>query len=278
MAQSFDVAQKAAVVTGGASGIGKGIAAALKQAGARVMIADIEAEALARTQAELGVEAQLVDVSDAQSVEALAHAAVSAFGKVHILCNNAGVGPFAPVADLSLEDWRWLIDVNLWGVIHGVHSFLPLLREHGEGGHIVNTSSMAGLCIVPHLAAYSVTKFGVAALTETLRIESELYGYGVGTSLLCPGPVRTNIGKSSRNRPNSLADGALGDFELEDTNQFDGPVPWLSGEDVGEMVVQAIKTNAPYVITHPELADPVIARHAAIEAAMQSPRPDDLSR
>ncbi|ANI80226.1 putative oxidoreductase (plasmid) [Sphingobium sp. EP60837] len=171
-----------------------------------------------------------------------------------------------------------MIDVNLWGVIHGVHSFLPLLTEHGEGGHIVNTSSMAALCIVPHLAAYSVTKFGVAALTETLRIESELYGYGVGTSLLCPGPVRTNIGRSSRNRPNNLTDGALGDFELEDTNHFDGPVPWLSGEDVGEMVVQAIKTNAPYVITHPEFADPVIARHAAIEAAMQSPRPGGLSR
>lgn len=270
MAPLTDLADKGAVVTGGASGIGKAIAAALRAAGARVMIADIEAPALARTAAELQVASEVVDVSDAVSVARLAARAARTIGPVHILCNNAGIGPMCRIADLSAADWRWMIDVNLWGVIHGIGSFLPLLRANEEGGHIVNTSSMAGLATAPGVGAYSVTKFGVAALSEALAAESAAEGYGVGVTLLCPGPVRTNLGRSSRNRPAGLDRGALADVDLEDSGQFGQAVPWLAPEIVADMVLNAIRTNSAYVITHPELAAPIRSRHAAIEAAIEA--------
>jgi NAD(P)-dependent dehydrogenase (short-subunit alcohol dehydrogenase family) len=260
-----DLDGKVAVVTGGASGIGKGIAAALAAEGARVIIADIQPDALAATAAELGVVGIEADVSDSASVVRLARAAVERYGTVHVVCNNAGIGPLAPVKDLTLDDWRWMLGVNLWGVIHGVHAFLPILSANPDGGHIVNTASMAGLVAHARLGAYSTAKFGVVALTEALAEELAADGSRVGASVLCPGTVRTNIGTSSRNRPAELGDAGFKDvdIELEDNPRY----RWIYPDEAGRVVVRAIKRGHLYALTHPDWYPQVAARHQAIAAA-----------
>jgi NAD(P)-dependent dehydrogenase (short-subunit alcohol dehydrogenase family) len=260
-----DLAGKVAVVTGGASGIGKGIAARLAAEGARVIIADIERDALEATAVELGVDGIAADVSDGASVESLAAAVVEKYGTVHVVCNNAGIGPLAPVKDLTLDDWRWMLGVNLWGVIHGVHTFLPILSGNPEGGHIVNTASMAGLVAHARLGAYSTAKFGVVALTEALAEELAADGSRVGVSVLCPGTVHTNIGTSSRNRPAELGDAGFKDvdIELEDNPRY----RWIYPEQAGRVVVRAIKRGDLYALTHPDWYPQVAARHEAIAAA-----------
>jgi NAD(P)-dependent dehydrogenase (short-subunit alcohol dehydrogenase family) len=195
-----DLAGKVAVVTGGASGIGKGIATHLIAEGARVIIADIQRDAMEATAAEIGAAAVQTDVSDPSSVDALARAALDRYGAVHVVCNNAGIGPLAPVADLTLDDWRWMIGVNLWGVIHGVRTFVPRLMARNEG-HIVNTASVAGLISPPGTAAYNVTKHAVVALSETLYHDLRERQSAVGVSVLCPAYVPTGIADSERNRP-----------------------------------------------------------------------------
>jgi NAD(P)-dependent dehydrogenase (short-subunit alcohol dehydrogenase family) len=263
-----DLAGKVAVVTGGASGIGKGIAARLAAEGARVIIADIQRDALEATAAELGVDGIPTDVSDSDSVEGLARTAVEKYGTVHVVCNNAGIGPLAPVKDLTLDDWRWMLGVNLWGVIHGVHTFLPLLSGNPDGGHIVNTASMAGLVAHARLGAYSTAKYGVVALTEVLAEELAADGSRVGVSVLCPGTVRTNIGTSSRNRPAELGDAGFKDvdIELEDNPRY----RWIDPEQAGRVVVRAIKRGDLYALTHPDWYPQVAARHEAIAAAFSS--------
>jgi NAD(P)-dependent dehydrogenase (short-subunit alcohol dehydrogenase family) len=262
-----DLAGKIAVVTGGASGIGKGIAAKLAAEGARVIIADIQQDALDATAAELGVVGLHVDVSDIASVENLARAAVEMYGTVHVVCNNAGIGPLAPVKDLTLDDWRWMLGVNLWGVIHGVHTFLPILSGNPDGGHIVNTASMAGLVAHARLGAYSTAKYGVVALTEVLAEELAADGSRVGVSVLCPGTVHTNIGTSSRNRPADLGDAGFKDvdIELEDNPNY----RWIYPERAGEVVVRAIKRGDLYALTHPDWYAQVAARHEAIAEAFR---------
>jgi NAD(P)-dependent dehydrogenase (short-subunit alcohol dehydrogenase family) len=263
-----DLAGKVAVVTGGASGIGKGIAASLAAEGARVIIADIQRDALEATAAELGVDGVPTDVSDSDSVERLARTVVEKYGTVHVVCNNAGIGPLAPVKDLTLDDWRWMLGVNLWGVIHGVHTFLPLLSGNPDGGHIVNTASMAGLVAHARLGAYSTAKYGVVALTEVLAEELAADGSRVGVSVLCPGTVRTNIGTSSRNRPAELGDAGFKDvdIELEDNPRY----RWIDPEQAGRVVVRAIKRGDLYALTHPDWYPQVAARHEAIAAAFSS--------
>jgi NAD(P)-dependent dehydrogenase (short-subunit alcohol dehydrogenase family) len=263
-----DLAGKIAVVTGGASGIGKGIAASLAAEGARVIIADIQREALDVAAAELGVDGVPTDVSDSDSVERLARTVVEKYGTVHVVCNNAGIGPLAPVKDLTLDDWRWMLGVNLWGVIHGVHTFLPLLSGNPDGGHIVNTASMAGLVAHARLGAYSTAKYGVVALTEVLAEELAADGSRVGVSVLCPGTVRTNIGTSSRNRPAELGDAGFKDvdIELEDNPRY----RWIDPEQAGRVVVRAIKRGDLYALTHPDWYPQVAARHEAIAAAFSS--------
>ena len=267
---------KAAVVTGGASGIGKGIASQLIAAGMRVAIADIERDALQRTASELGATAFTADVSDAASVRALADAAVAEFGAIHVVCNNAGVGPLAPIAELTMADWDWIIGVNLYGVIHGVQAFLPILKANPDGGHIVNTASMAGLVAPPRMAAYCVTKFGVVALTEVLAAELAAEGSRVGASVLCPGTVRTSIGTSSRNRPPHLTGGGLADVDISaDDNPF---YRWIDPKDAGAVVVRAIRRGDLYALTHPEWYAMVEPRHRAIQDAFRQAAADPAAQ
>ena len=262
-----DLNGKVAIVTGGASGIGKGIASQLAAEGARVVIADIQRDAMEATAEELGASAIKTDVSDPASVEALASETLAQFGAIHVVCNNAGIGPLAPVADLTLDDWHWMLGVNLWGVIHGIHTFLPILKQNREGGHIVNTASMAGLVAGPRLGAYAAAKYGVVGLTEVLAAELAADNSRVGVSVLCPGTVHTNIGHSSRNRPADLPDAGFKDIdiELEDNPRH----RWIWPVDAGAVVVRAIKRGDLYALTHPDWYPMVATRHAAIAEAFR---------
>jgi NAD(P)-dependent dehydrogenase (short-subunit alcohol dehydrogenase family) len=258
---------KVAVITGGASGIGRALAEAMLGEGMKVMIADIEAGKLERTAAELGVLGALTDVSDPDQVTALAARAVEAFGTVHVMCNNAGIGPMSPVVDLTLADWQWMIDVNVRGTIHGITHFLPILRGNPEGGHFLNTCSMASMMPVPTLATYCMSKYGLLGLSEVLAMEMASAGEKVGVTALCPGPVSTDLGSSTRNRPADLA-GGLRDVILEDSEQFkDQVVDWISPADAAAIAIGAIKRGDFYAITHPAMWPDVEARHEAIAKA-----------
>ncbi len=268
MSAFADLEGKVAVVTGGASGIGRGIAEALKAEGAELVIADIEDGALQRTAKELGATGIQTDVSDAESVGALATEVVERFGTAHVLVNNAGIGPMGRIADLSLDDWKWMVGVNLWGVIHGIHAFLPILKGNEDGGHIVNTSSMAGLVGMPGLGSYTLTKYGVLGLTEVLAQELEEDGSKVGATVLCPGTIHTNIGTSSRNRPDGNA-GGLHDVDIsQEGSEVDmSGVRWMIPIEVGAIVVDCIKTGELYALTHPDWWDMVEPRFVAIASA-----------
>jgi len=263
---------KVAVVTGGASGIGRGIATQFVAEGMRVIIADIEQDALDKTAAQIGAVGVPVDVSDLGSVQALARAAQELYGTVHVVCNNAGIGPMAAIKDLTMDDWHWMLGVNLYGVIHGVHTFLPVLRANPDGGHIVNTASMAGLVAPTRIGSYAVAKYGVVALTEVLAAELAAEGSKVGASVLCPGTVRTNIGTSSRNRPADLADRGLVDvdIQLEDNPNY----RWIDPDQAGAVVVRAVKRGDLYALTHPDWYPQVEQRHQAIAAAFRQQAAD----
>jgi NAD(P)-dependent dehydrogenase (short-subunit alcohol dehydrogenase family) len=195
---------KTAFVTGGASGIGLALGRAFAEAGAKVMLADIDEAALAAAVDSLrvgGAEIRGVvcDVADPVSVERAAEASSEAFGKIHVLCNNAGVSAGRDIDDIAPEDWRWVLDVNLMGVIHGLRAFLPRLRAHGEGGHILNTASIAGILRPQGLGPYPASKYAVVAISEGLA--TQLKPLGIGVTVLCPGFVNTRIIDSARNRP-----------------------------------------------------------------------------
>ena len=260
---------KVAVVTGGASGIGRGVAQALRAEGAQIVIADIERDALAATAEKLGAIGIQTDVSDAESVRSLAKEVVDQFGTAHIIVNNAGIGPLARLAEMTLDDWRWMIDVNIWGVVHGIDAFLPILQQNSEGGHIVNTASVAGLSPFPDLGAYTLTKYGIVGLTETLAIELAQDGSKVGATVMCPGTIHSNIGTSTRNRP-AGSTGALHDgFDAsEEDSELDmADMRWMEPLDAGNLVVDAIKAGDLYVVTHPELWGLVQERFEGIAAA-----------
>jgi len=260
---------RVAVVTGGAAGIGKGIAQRLVAEGMRVVIADIEQAALEESAAEIGAVGILTDVSSYESVQALAQEIKRRFGGVHLLCNNAGVASTAGIADMTLSDWTWLLGVNLWGVIHGIKAFLPLLRANPDGGHLVNTASVAGFHVTPGIGGYSVSKFAVMALSETLALELQAEGSPVGVTILCPGPVSSRLGSSQRNRPDALAGGALADRDLE-TLDAGGGARWLDPAAVADVLVRAIRRGDLYALTHPEWAAIVQERHTRIAHAFEA--------
>jgi len=268
-----DFAGKGAFVTGGASGIGLGLGRAFAAAGAKVMLADIEAGPLDKAVAELkrtGAEVKglVCDVSDRAAVERAAAETVAAFGKVHILCNNAGVGVGgAPVDQIAPADWDWAIGVNLMGVIHGIAAFLPHLRKQGEGGHIVNTASMAGMASAPMMSPYNVTKFGVVTLSESLAVE--LQGTGIGVSVLCPGWVNTGIGESARKRPARFGKAPeLTPLAASRRAQISELLrSGMSPDEVAARVMAAIRDDDLYVFTHPEMRGAVEDRFRRILAA-----------
>ena len=200
-----DLQGKVAVITGGASGIGRAVAEKAAAEGMKIVIADIEEGPLKEAEGELtgqGAEAigVVTDVSDAASVRELRDRALERFGAVHLVHNNAGIGTGGPIWDFSEEDWRWIIGVNQWGVIHGIATFVPLLMEQGEG-HVVNTASIAGLTTTAFLGPYHTTKFAAVAMSEVLSKDLQMAGSPVGVSVLCPGFVQTRIAESDRNRP-----------------------------------------------------------------------------
>ncbi len=268
-----DLGGRTAVITGGASGLGLAMAHRFGRDGANVVIADIEQDALDAAHAELtaaGVDVLAVrtDVRHEAEVQALADAAVARYGRVHVVCNNAGVVTSGPIEDTTLDQWRWVVDVNLWGVVHGCRAFLPLLASHGEPSHIVNTASMAGLDSGPYMASYFATKFAVVALTESLWHEQRLAGSAVGVSVLCPGFVRTRIAQAERNRPDGV-DGWLGGAS-DAARGFAGLLTagvesGIEAPEVADRVREAIATDRFYVLTHPDQAHvSVSARAAAI--------------
>ncbi len=256
----MDVQGKTAVVTGGASGIGRGITRCLAQQGMNLVVADIEQGPLDDVVAELDAAGTAVigvqtDVSQLTEVEALAGAAIDRFGAVHVLCNNAGIGVSGPVGATSIEDWRWTLDIDLWGPIYGVHVFLPIMEAQGEG-HINSTASMAGLYAGPSLGPYNVAKHGVVALMATLERDLRLAGSNVRASVLCPGPINTNIVHSQRNRP---AASAAQHVETETGRKFwdlltRSLAEGMDPDDVGPMVLEAIVDDRFWILTHPSMA------------------------
>jgi NAD(P)-dependent dehydrogenase (short-subunit alcohol dehydrogenase family) len=267
-----DFAGKGAFVTGGASGIGLGLARAFVAQGMSVVLADIEPAALDKAISALAatgakVRGIVCDVSDRAAVLRAADAAVDAIGKVHIVCNNAGVSAGGFIGQIPPADWEWTMGVNFWGVVHGIDAFLPHLKAHGEGGHIVNTASMAGMVSPPTMAPYNVTKFAVVSLSETLA--AELADSTIGVSVLCPGWVDTRIAQSVRNRPARFGPApeatALGKARAQ---QVAGLLrAGLSPDDVAARVVAAIRHNDLHVFTHPDMRGAVEERFRRILAA-----------
>lgn len=199
-----NLTDQVAVVTGGASGIGLALARAFAAEGCRLVIADIEEGALKEAASSLpeGTLTVKTDVSKAQDVEALAKATLERFGRVDILCNNAGISTFNTIDNQTLADWKWVLDVDLWGVIYGVHTFLPIMKAQGTPAHIINTSSVAGLLSgVPYIAPYAVAKVGVVSISETLQAELGMAGSPIKVSVLCPSGVNTSVMEAERNRP-----------------------------------------------------------------------------
>jgi NAD(P)-dependent dehydrogenase (short-subunit alcohol dehydrogenase family) len=251
-----ELAGKVAVVTGAASGIGRALAERFARAGMKIVLADVEAAALstaARGLVAAGAEALAVptDVSRAEDVDALARRALERFGGVHVLCNNAGVALAGPVWEHTLEDWRWLLGVNLWGVIHGVRTFVPLMLEAKTPGHVVNTASVAGLTSAPGLGVYNVSKHAVVTLSETLAKDLELAGAPVKVSVLCPGFVNTRILDSARNRPADLGTEEPRPAEVEGVVR-DLVAAGMPPAEVAKHVLRAIEEERFYVLTHPD--------------------------
>lgn len=235
-----DLKGKIAVVTGGGSGIGRGLVRALAAEGMTVVVADIELEAAEAVATEVGGVPAHVDTSVYESVVALADLVYERFGAVHVLCNNAGVGIVGSLTGTTLEDWRWIISVNVYGPIHGLLAFVPRMIEQKEPAHIVNTGSVSGLAPLPGLPAYSTSKFAVVGLSEAMH--QELAEHGIGVTVICPGSVRTRILEAARNRPAELA--ATGSApDLREVSMSDAVDP----DDLGRQVSDAIKSDTFYV-------------------------------
>lgn len=273
---------KTAVVTGAGSGMGRAFAERFARAGMRVVLADVEVpnlDAAVASVESLGAEALAVptDVSDPTAVEKLRDEALARFGAVHVVCNNAGVGGFRD----TLETWQWVINVNLWGVVHGMRTFLPLLREQDEG-HIVNTASMAG--IMPGFSAYSASKWAVVGMSEGLFGQLRASGSSVGVSCLCPGFVRTAILDSERNIPEWAAPNALAEDEDERAAdparammaQFmrDSIEAGRPPEEVADLVHDAIVSGTFWIFTDQSMVD---AQRPRLEALLAGTNPEPWS-
>ncbi|MFK7915924.1 MAG: SDR family NAD(P)-dependent oxidoreductase [Pseudomonadales bacterium] len=268
------LAGKTAFVTGGASGIGYAMAKAFVAEGMNVAIADIDEPALAVAASDLrksnvNVQAVVLDVTNRDQYAAVADQVEAQLGPVHVVCNNAGVYRGGSIGDVTYEDWDWIMGVNTGGVINGVQTFAARLKAHGQGGHIVNTASMAGITAGAGLGVYNASKFAVVGLSESMR--ADLAPFGIGVSVLCPGMVRTQILDSERNRPN--------DFEVAEQTANSAAANHnavmqaamassntLDADAVAELVVAGIKRNELYVFPHPEMRQ---AAQTRMEAMLQ---------
>ncbi|MGD9890521.1 MAG: SDR family NAD(P)-dependent oxidoreductase [Dehalococcoidia bacterium] len=272
---------RVAVVTGAGSGIGRAMAEKFASEGMKVVLADVQEDALTAVESELrGRDARVIavqtDVSKGSQVEALAQHALAAFGAIDIVCNNAGVsGGGGPVWTATEADWQWVLGVNLWGVIHGIRVFVPIMLQQGTDGHIVNTASVLGLTSGPGGAPYGVSKHGVVRITEGLYYDLQAAGSKLRTSVLCPGLIATQIVLSARNRPDELQNDAAdearrqADAFAEQAHQFfteNGMPP----AQVAEMVFDAIREERLYVLTHEPIKD-AFQRRAGFIVEAQNP-------
>jgi NAD(P)-dependent dehydrogenase (short-subunit alcohol dehydrogenase family) len=256
---------KVAVVTGAGSGIGRALALALAREGARVVAADVDgaaAEETLRQAAAVGAEGMAVrtDVASREEVATLANRVFDRYGRTHLLLNNAGVVVHGGLESATWEDWQWVMGVNLWGVVHGLLAFLPRMIAGGEGGHVVNTASMAGLIASQGLGVYNTTKYAVVGLSETLA--KDLRPYGIGVTVVCPMGVATRIRAADRNRPAALRSRAGGDAgEVTLIGRT------LEPEEVAARTLNAVRAGELYVITHDEAIEPLRRRFQRLEAA-----------
>ena len=269
-----DITGKVAFITGGASGMGLAMARSFAAAGMKVAIADVEQTALDRVKAEFDasnaeVITLRVDVTDRAAMEAAADATEAAFDKVHVLVNNAGVAVGGSLDQMSYEDWDWVMGVNLDGVVNGLQAFLQRIKAHGEGGHVVNTASLAGHFAIPGLGIYTATKYAVVGISETLR--ADLKQHNIGVSVLCPGVVNTNIFDSGRNRPSHLqgetdtAQMVLSEDLAEperEQRMAEMMARALDPAVVGDMVLHSIQEDEFYIFSHPEV-EPMVSGRAA---------------
>jgi NAD(P)-dependent dehydrogenase (short-subunit alcohol dehydrogenase family) len=276
---------RVAVVTGGASGIGRAMANRFAAEGMQVVIADVERPALNKAESELRaagtkVLAVQTDVSKAKDIEALAVRTIDAFGAVHVLCNNAGVATAGPLWEHSLKDWEWVFGVNLWGVIHGIRTFVPIMLRQDTEAHVVNTSSLAGLIGLPNAGIYCASKFAVVAISEALHHELALRKSKIKVSVVCPASVNTHIYDSERNRPTALRDPPkrtqTPEAEAAEAASREmvakGVAEGIPPEKAAERVFEAIRDETFYVLTHRRRAlGPVKAR---MEAILEGREPD----
>lgn len=276
-----DVKGKVAFITGGASGIGLGMAKVFVAAGMKVVIGDVRQDRLDQImnlfeQPKKSVHFLRLDVSDRKNMERAAEEIERLHGKIHLLCNNAGVNIIRPIDEATYEDWDWIINVNLGGVINGLQTFIPRIKAHGEGGHIVNTSSIAGVVAGPGTGIYSTTKFAIIGLTESLRYD--LAPYNIGVSVLCPGTVATNLHESEDIRPAKYA--GDNDSTIREKRAVSGSLlarvlpTGMDPLEVGEKVLRGIKRNDFYIFSHPEFKDEFQESFDEIIAALPVEEPD----
>jgi NAD(P)-dependent dehydrogenase (short-subunit alcohol dehydrogenase family) len=268
---------KVAFITGGGSGIGLGLAKVFAAAGMKVVIADVRQDHLDEAVAALSaaghtVHAIKLDVSDRAAVERAAAETQRVFGKVHLLCNNAGVSVFGPMDEATYEDWDWMLGVNLNGVINGIQSFIPRMKAHGEGGHIVNTASMAGILVGPGMGLYSASKFAVRGLTESLRYD--LAPHRIGVSVLCPGFVRSNIHEAVLSRPQGLKNTGyhVGEADIERLDKL--LEVGMDPVEVAERVKRGVERNDLYLFTHAEFREELKEIFAQMLAALPDEPPN----
>ena len=263
---------RVAFVTGGASGIGLGISKAMVAAGMRVVMADVRQDHLDAARAwfvsrkqSRRVKCVKLDVTNRKAFARAADKAEAAFGKIHVLVNNAGLGLLGAIDKTKFDDWDWGLDVMIGGVINGILTILPRIRAHGEGGHIVNTSSMAALIPIPNCAIYITAKSAMVGLSECLA--GELAADKIGVSAFCPGPVQSNIRELGKLRPDKYKkDSGLEDFEKQLATRPTSDL-WMDAIECGERVVRGIRRNDLYIFTHQEFAQPTRERMEALLAA-----------
>jgi NAD(P)-dependent dehydrogenase (short-subunit alcohol dehydrogenase family) len=268
---------KTAFITGGASGVGFGMAHAFLEAGMNVVIADIRKDALDSAVEKLkeisaNVHGIQLDITDREAMAVAADEVEERFGKIHMLCNNAGINVFGPVEDANYDDWDWIMDVNLNAVFNGIKCFLPKIKAHGEGGHIVNTASMASIVSGPGAGIYTAAKAGVRGLTESLWYG--LVPQGIGVSLVCPGLVNSNIDHSEEIRPESRSDsGYAPDREFaERLSQVQKM--GMDPVEIGEKILRGILNDDLYILTHPDHREEIIRDFTDIVAAIPDEEPD----